>query len=338
MENKFLYQLLETPSVSGLEEAIQEIVVEHMEDVAERIDRDAISDVICVMNPDSPRKIMLSAHVDEIGLVISNITEDGMLQVVARGGISSSVYPGHSVCVKNEKGLVYGCVQSTKELLKKKELVASELLIDIGAVSEEDALASVSLGDCIVQDTQVRELKNGRISARGLDDRIGVYIIMEAFRRAKEKACSLGVYAASTVGEETTKNGAYWTAERIEPDLAIVVDVTYTSDYAGMQEGEAGRVHLGAGPVLCNVPLVPRYLNEEMEQCAKRRGITLQREAASGLTYTDGDKIHFSGKGVPTVLVSVPLRYMHMPSEVADLKDVEACIELIAEFLISTGK
>ena len=115
--------------------------------------------------------------------------------------------------------------------------------------------------------------------------------------------------------------------------MAIVVDVTYTSDCSGMDPAEMGTVCLGEGPVLCNSPIVVKALNEKMEECAKKAGISVQREAASRLSYTDGDQIHFSNQGVPMVLVSIPLRYMHMPAEVADEKDVEGCVELIAQFL-----
>lgn len=139
--------------------------------------------------------------------------------------------------------------------------------------------------------------------------------------------------APYAVGEETTKSGAYWTSARIKPHLAIVVDVTYCSDYSGMNPAETGTVELGKGPVLCNSPIVVKKLNQKMEACAQKAGIPVQKEAASRLTCTDGDKIHFSNEGVPMVLVSIPLRYMHTPAEVADEKDVEGCIELIAEFL-----
>ena len=236
--------------------------------------------------------------------------------------------------VRTKSGIIHGVVETTREFLQKKDMKASEFLIDIGAKNKEDALKVVELGAPIVLDTSIRELMNGRISARALDDRIGVFIIMEALRRAKEKGCTLGVYAAATVGEETTKTGAYWCSTRIKPDLAVVVDVTYCSDYNGVQPAEMGTVLLGGGPVLCNSPIVVKKLNEKMEECAKRIHVSTQREAASRLSYTDGDQIHFSNEGVPMVLVSIPLRYMHTPAEVADMQDVKDCIELISEFLV----
>ncbi|WP_461822036.1 M20/M25/M40 family metallo-hydrolase [Blautia stercoris] len=333
MNETFLTNLLSSISVSGYEEPVQEVVEAEMKNYADEIRRDEMQNLTCVLNPDSDVRIMLSAHADEIGLMISNIREDGRLQVIDRGGIVPATYPGRQVRIKTKNGEVYGVVEAYRSLFKDENLGTKQFLIDIGAKDKEDALNYVSLGDPIVPDTPIRKLANGKFTARALDDRLGVYIIMEALKRAKELDCKVGIYAASTTGEETTKTGAYWTSARIQPTMAIVVDVTYTSDCSGMDPAEMGTVCLGEGPVLCNSPIVVKALNEKMEECAKKAGISVQREAASRLSYTDGDQIHFSNQGVPMVLVSIPLRYMHMPAEVADEKDVEGCIELIAQFL-----
>lgn len=333
MNETFLTNLLSSISVSGYEEPVQEVVEAEMKNYADEIRRDEMQNLTCVLNPDSDVRIMLSAHADEIGLMISNIREDGRLQVIDRGGIVPATYPGRQVRIKTKNGEVYGVVEAYRSLFKDENLGTKQFLIDIGAKDKEDALNYVSLGDPIVPDTPIRKLENGKFTARALDDRLGVYIIMEALKRSKELGCKVGIYAASTTGEETTKTGAYWTSARIQPTMAIVVDVTYTSDCSGMDPAEMGTVCLGEGPVLCNSPIVVKALNEKMEECAKKAGISVQREAASRLSYTDGDQIHFSNQGVPMVLVSIPLRYMHMPAEVADEKDVEGCIELIAQFL-----
>ena len=333
MNETFLTNLLSSISVSGYEEPVQEVVEAEMKNYADEIRRDEMQNLTCVLNPDSDVRIMLSAHADEIGLMISNIREDGRLQVIDRGGIVPATYPGRQVRIKTKNGEVYGVVEAYRSLFKDENLGTKQFLIDIGAKDKEDALNYVSLGDPIVPDTPIRKLANGKFTARALDDRLGVYIIMEALKRSKELGCKVGIYAASTTGEETTKTGAYWTSSRIQPTMAIVVDVTYTSDCSGMDPAEMGTVCLGEGPVLCNSPIVVKALNEKMEECAKKAGISVQREAASRLSYTDGDQIHFSNQGVPMVLVSIPLRYMHMPAEVADEKDVEGCVELIAQFL-----
>lgn len=335
MNEIFLENLLSEASVSGCEEPVQERVKAYMKDYAEDICEDEIGDVVCVLNPGNSRRIMLSAHADEIGAVVSNVMENGRLQVVKRGGIIPFTYPGQQIRIYTKNKIVYGVIEARRETFDNKELQAKHFLVDIGAATKEEALAQVSPGDALVLDTHIRRMTNGRLTARALDDRLGVFVIMEALRRAKEKGCEAGIYAASTVGEETTKNGACWCAARIRPDLAVVVDVTYCSDYGGEERTEEGTVILGGGPVLCNSPIVTKKLNEKMKECAEKRGIPVQIETASALSYTDGDRIHFSGSGVPIVLVSIPLRYMHTPAEVADLKDVEACIELIAEFLHS---
>ena len=334
MNEQFLNEILNQVSVSGFEEPVQEVVKSYMKDTADEICEDEMGNVICVLNPANEKRIMLSAHADEIGVMVSNITVQGRLQVIDRGGIIAGTYPGQQVKVHMPGGDVDGVVEGRRELFKNSELKATDFLIDIGANTKEEALEKVSLGAPVVPDTHIRDMMNGRFTARALDDRLGVFIIMEALKRAKEKGCKAGVYAASTVGEETTKSGAYWTSTRIKPHLAIVVDVTYCSDYSGMNPAEMGNVNLGGGPVLCNSPIVVKKLNQKMEECASRIQIPVQREAASRLSYTDGDKIHFSNEGVPMVLVSIPLRYMHTPAEVADWKDVEGCIELIAEFLV----
>lgn len=335
MKKEFLERMLGAMSVSGYEEPVQEIVEAEMAPYADECRKDDMNNLVCVLNPESDMRIMLSAHADEIGLMVSNITDQGGLQVITRGGIVPATYPGRAVAIQTKNGIIYGVTEAYRELFDKKDLKVKEFVIDIGANTKEEAEKLVELGAPVVPDSRMRELAYGRFTARALDDRIGVFIIMEALKLAKEKGAGKGIYAASTVGEETTKTGAYWTSSRIKPDMAVVVDVTYTSDCLGMDPAEMGTVQLGKGPVLCNSPIVSKTLNARMAACAKEAGIKVQIEAASKLSYTDGDQIHFSNDGVPIVLVSIPLRYMHMPSEVADYSDVENCIKLIAAFLCS---
>ena len=229
-------------------------------------------------------------------------------------------------------GICHGCVAAARPMWDEKELKASALVIDIGAESREEAAELVAVGDTITFDSHIRALAGGRFTARALDDRLGVFIIMEALKYAKELGCKNGIYCGATAGEETTKNGAYWTAQRVNPDLAVVVDVTYATDYKGADPAESGDVKLGQGPVLLRSPIVSDTLNDRLEACAKKAGIPVQWEAASRLSYTDADRIHFAGQGIPVVLMSIPLRYMHTPAEVADSRDVENCIRLLGTF------
>lgn len=330
----FLEDLLKRVTVSGCEEAGGELIRSHMKEASDEILQDEMGDTVCVLNPDCEFKVLMTAHVDEIGLLVSSVNEKGRLTVIDRGGIVPATYPGHQVKVMTRRGSVYAVVESYRDLFKKEGgLKTSDFLIDIGVDTREEALSMVEPGDTVVFDADLRRMAGGRFSGRALDDRLGVFIIMEAFKRAREGGVSCGVYSAATVGEETTKNGAYWTASRVKPDLAVVVDVTYTSDCGGMNEGELGSVRLGGGPVLCHSPMVSKRLNRLMKECAKELGIEVQMEAASRLSHTDADKIHFAGEGIPVVSVGIPLRYMHHPCEVADERDVEDCTALIAKFL-----
>ena len=147
--------------------------------------------------------------------------------------------------------------------------------------------------------------------------------------------CKIGVYAATTVGEETTMRGAYWAASRVKPDVAIAVDVTYAQDYPGTDPAESGDVKLGGGPVICNSSIANKKVNDLLKKCAKERSIPYQIESFLGRTGTDADKMHQTGEGVVTALLSLPLRYMHSPSEVCHFDDIENAIELLARFLCS---
>ena len=146
---------------------------------------------------------------------------------------------------------------------------------------------------------------------------------------------SVGMYAATTTGEETTRRGAFHAVKAVKPDCAIIVDVTFASDYQGVQNNEGGDIFLGKGAVLCHSSIVNEAMNKRMETLAKQHGIAYQWEVTPGFTSTDGDTIHMSNEGVPICLVSLPLRYMHSSIETADWKDVESCIDLIAAFLCS---
>ena len=333
MNKEFLMELLNSNSVSGSETEIEKKIYDHMLPIADTVSVDEMGTVTAAVNPEAPFRVLMTGHADEIGLMVTAVTEDGFLKVTNIGGVYATCFPGHKVRVHTKNGIVYGAVVNTRELAKKEDLKASDLTIDIGALDKADALKAVSLGDTVNFDTDVRELLNGRITARAMDDRVGAYIVMEALTIAKEKGVSIGVFAASTTGEETTGNGAYFTASRVRPNIAIAVDVTYTSDYAGIDAGLTGDISVGKGPVICNNPSIHKKVNERLLAAAEKLNMAVQIEAANGRTYTDGDIMHHTGLGVPFALVSIPLRYMHCPDEVGSLKDIQECAELLAQFL-----
>ncbi|MBQ4253048.1 MAG: M20/M25/M40 family metallo-hydrolase [Erysipelotrichaceae bacterium] len=332
MNKEFLYDLLSTGSVSGNETVLEKKIYDYMQDKADEVTVDELGNVTAAINTSSPFKVLYAGHADEIGLMVTAIGSDGTLMVTNIGGVYATTYPGHKARIYTEKGIIYGAVANARSIAKNTDLKASDLRIDIGAKDKEDALKYVSLGDPITFDTDVRELVNDCITGRALDDRLGAFIVMEALAKAKTLGASVGCYAVSTTGEETTGNGAFFTASRVRPNIAIAVDVTYTSDNCGISEALTGDIAVGKGPVICNNPSIHKKLNSLLLDCAKKLNMDVQIEAANGRTGTDGDTMHRTGIGVPFALVSIPLRYMHNPDEVGSLKDIQDCIDLLAEF------
>lgn len=333
MNQKFLENMLETCSVSGYEEKLQRKVIDYMKDVTDEMITDVTGNVISVLNPTSTTKVLLCGHIDEIGFIVADVKANGMLKVVNAGGVRSTLYLGTHVQISTANGIVNGVILTNSTLTKKGDLSVDDLTIDIGATSKEEALKVVAIGDPVCASTSYKYLLNDCMAARAMDDRIGAFIVLEALRKAKEKGCKIGVYAATTVGEETTMRGAYWASQKVKPTCAIAVDVTFTSDYEGGVS--SSEVSIGKGAVLCHSSIVNKKLNEILKECADQLGYKIQWEIASGRTGTDADNIHFTNDGVAVALVSIPLRYMHSSIETLSLKDVQEIIDILAEFLCS---
>ena len=331
MNQEFLFEMLDTMSVSGHEITLQKKVIAHMQPYAHEIRTDATGNVICVLNPEAEFKVLLAGHIDEIGLVVTHIRSDGLLKVAKAGGIRPGVYPGHQVMIYHDGEKIPGVVIYNDAM--KGDIKDKDLYIDIGAKDAENARKFVEEGDPVHLNTYHLPLQNDLLCARGIDDRGGAFIVLEALKKAKEMGCKIGVYTATTVGEETTTRGAYWAASQVKPNVAIAVDVTYAQDYPGTDPAESGDVKLGAGPVICNGSMANKKVNDLLKQCAKDKQIPYQLETFMGHTYTDADKMHQTGTGVVTALLSLPLRYMHSPSEVCHTQDISHAIELLAAFL-----
>ena len=334
MNQEFLYEMLDTMSVSGNEIGLQKKVIKEMKPYADEICTDNTGNVICAVNPQADFKVLLAGHIDEIGLIVTHICADGLLKVAKAGGIHPTAYPGHQVMIHHGEAKIPGVV-ILNDAMTKGDIKDKDLYIDIGAKDAADARKYVEEGDPVHLNTYHLPLQNGLLCARGIDDRGGAFIVLEAMKKAKEMGCKIGVYAATTVGEETTGRGAYWAASKVKPQVAIAVDVTYAQDYPGTEPAESGDVKLGGGPVICNGSMANRKVNELLKKCARENDIPYQVESFLGKTYTDADTMHFTGDGVVTALVSLPLRYMHSPSEVCQIKDVENAVNLLAHFLCS---
>ena len=330
MNKKWLNEILNTPSPSGSEYILQRKIKQYMSEYVDEQITDDQGDLINVINSNSEIKVLLAAHADEISLIVDGYNSNGTLKVSANGGISASVYLGSHVDVVVDDKVYAGVVGTNHNIDKKGDLKASDLFIDLG-MSLEQTKELIPLGSYVVHSQSPKDLANDYFSARALDDRLGVFIINSALIKAKEKGAKIGVYSASTVGEETTTRGAYYVSNIVKPDFAIIVDVTYASDYIGSDV--RCDINVGNGGVICHGSLPNKILNKKLKDTAKKLNLPIQEEVWPARTCTDGDTIIKTNDGTPIVLFSIPLRYMHSPVEIASYKDVESMIEILSEFL-----
>ncbi len=337
---EFLEKMLKVPSPSGRELEIQKFIIDEMKDVDEKVFTHHNFNVVHAINLDSKMKILLSGHVDEISLVIEEIRENGTLRVTYNGGVRAHCYIGQHVNVihKDFDGkttLVPGVVTYLPNMNKGFEL--NDLIVDLGYDKKEDTEKVVTIGDPIIHASDYQMLANNRFSSRALDDRLGAFICLEAMKRVKEKGGKNGVYVSTTVGEETSDRGAMAAADQIKPSCSIVVDVTYASDI-NYRENLTNPVKLGGGPALTRGTSINAKMEQIVLNAAKKLNIKTQFEVASSRTYTDLDGIFPRQGGIPSYLISIPLRYMHSAVEVCDLKDVEEIIELITQVILDINE
>jgi putative aminopeptidase FrvX len=284
------------------------------------------------------RRLLVMGHIDEIGLIVTHIDEQGYLWFAEIGGWDAQVLVGQRVSIATRAGALTGVIgrkpiHLLREEDRKKVADVRDLHIDIGAQDGDQAAELVRIGDVAVIDADPLELPNGRIAARALDNRLGSFVALEAARLVAQDggpAAGWELVAAAAVQEETTFGGSRTSAFALEPDAAIVIDGTHATDAPGVEVKQAGKHELGSGPVLSRGSTLHPGLFELLHDTAEREGIPFTVEAAGRNTGTDADAVHLSRGGVPTALISIPMRYMHSPVELVELSDVHACAQLIA--------
>lgn len=331
MDETVLQEIMSTVAPSGKEENLQKCIYQNYKEVFESFETDYQGTLTGIYRSDASFKIQLAAHADEISLIVTGYNADGSLQVERNGGVRPKLYIGTKVRVLTPDGIVKGVVGTNGTLNKKEQIEADELFLDMGCDSKEEAMKLVPKGSYVVHDTDMIELQNNRLAARAFDDKIGVFIIFEAAKKAIQMGARSGILATATTGEETTGRGAYASASRLKPDVCVAVDVTYAADYR--DPGEPGDVTLGKGGVICRGSIPNARLNGLLEECAKELKLPVQFEVFAGRTGTDADTMLKTGAGVPQVLFSIPLRYMHSPIEVLSKDDVSSMIDVLALFL-----
>ncbi|WP_425447649.1 M20/M25/M40 family metallo-hydrolase [Dethiothermospora halolimnae] len=332
---KFLEELLSTPSPSGGEESIQRKWLDYVKEYADETMTDFSGNAIAVINPDAEFKVMIAGHCDEIAFMVNYIDDNGFLSVVKAGGINPKLALGSRVRVLTKDGIVNGVVGVNAEHHggSKGEVKIEDIYIDCGFENKEKAEAKINIGDYIIYDFDYNYLENNLMTARGLDNRTGAFIVAEVIKELKNMDCKVGVYAVSTVNEETNMGGAYFAGSGITPNMAIACDVTFGTDYPNLDKKKHGDVKLGNGPVLSKGAPINKKINGLLESTAEANDINIQYELTPGRTGTDADKIRLTGKGVPVALVSLPLRYMHSPSEVVSVNDIEEEVKLISNMI-----
>jgi endoglucanase len=338
----FLTELLHARSPSGYEFEAQKVFDHHVRPAADEYARDAMGNRLATLNPGGDPVLMFAGHMDELGLLITYVNKDGFLYFDTIGGHDRTVISGRRVVIQTRHGPVKGvtgkrAVHLMDENDRKKVPEIHEMWIDIGAHSKRDALARVAIGDVATYDHEF-ELLHGTIGvSRAFDNKVGAYIVGEALIRLapQRKKLKAKVVSVATAQEEIGVRGATTSAYAVNPHLALAVDVGHATDHPDCDNRKYGETKLGAGPILCRGPNINPKVFERLLRTAKALRIPYQLEADPRPTGTDARAIQMGRGGVATGLVSIPLRYMHTPSEVVDLKDVERCVQLFVGFALS---
>jgi putative aminopeptidase FrvX len=336
----FLRKLLDTPGPSGAEVGAARVWREEAALFADRVDGDVSGNSFAILNPEGAPRIMLAGHIDEIGVMVMHIDDDGFLYIDGIGGWDPQVLVGQRIRVLTRKGEVLGVVGKKPIHLfeaedKEKASKLSDLWIDIGARDRSDAEErGIRVGDPGVVDSRLVELGNGRIASRSIDNRIGAFIVLEAVRRLAEDRPRAMVAAVATAQEEIGHGGggARTGAYAVDPQIGLVVDVTFATDSPGVEKKRVGEHRLGGGPVLGRGSAAHPLVFDLLAATAEREGIPFSIQATPRYTATDADAIHLSRAGIATGTISIPNRYMHSPSEMASLDDLDAAIRLIVAF------
>ncbi len=335
----FLKSLLDTPAPSSFEAAAGRVWRTEAEKFAKAVHADVAGNSFASLGGDGRPRLMFAGHIDEIGVMVTHIDDDGFLSFDTIGGWDHQVFVGQRIVLLGRRGRVTGVVgKKAIHIMEKEERdkvsKVEDLWIDIGAASRDEAAEQVRIGDPGVLAAGVLEFPNGRLVSRSIDNRIGAFVVLEALRLLSDELPESSVTAVATTREEiaATGGGARSSANLLEPDVAIVIDVTHATDYPGIEKRKHGDYRLGGGPVFSRGASVSELVFELLVETAEAEQIPYSIEAASRDTHTDAEAIFNAHRGVATALVSVPNRYMHSLNEMVALEDLDRTARLLAAF------
>jgi endoglucanase len=334
--------MITSPSPSGFEQPVQQVIREEIQQYTDEIRTDIHGNVIATLHPDGNPRVMLTAHCDELGFLIRYIDESGFLYFAPIGGFDAATLPGNRITLHTPSGPVLGVIgrkpiHSLRGEERERLPRLSDLWIDIGASSRAEALSLVPPGTVATRAAELEMLHGDIVVSRALDDKSGVFSVVEAMRRIHLRATELQaeVVFVSSVQEEVGSRGAHTSTYGVDPLIAIAVDVTPTSDHPGTSKQDIGDIQLNGGPVITIGGRVNPRIYQLLVRAAEDAGLAWQIDPQSSSTYTDADNIQIARAGVATALVSIPCRYLHTASEIVSLKDVDEVAELLARFVLA---
>lgn len=335
----FLRRLLDTPGPSSFEAAPARVWRAEAKQFARNVEADVAGNSFATLEGTGGPRVMFAGHIDEIGVMVTHVDEEGYLSFDTIGGWDPQVFVGQRVVLLGRSGQVTGVVgKKAIHLMDKDERdkvsKVEDLWIDIGALSRSEAEARIRIGDPGVLAAGVIEFPNGRLVSRCIDNRIGAFVVLEALRQLAAEPRQATITAVATTREEIAASGggARSSASRLEPHVAIVVDVTHATDYPGLEKRKHGDFRLGGGPIISRGASVSEIVFDLLVEAADEERIPYKVEAASRDTHTDAEAIFNAHRGVATGLVSVPNRYMHSPNEMVALEDLDRTARLLATF------
>ncbi len=335
----FFQRILETPSPSGYEQPVQNLVREYVGRFADEVTTDLHGNVIACCNPGAKLRVMLAGHADQIGLLVTHIDDEGFLYTNTIGGWDPQQLIGQRMTIYTAGGPVPAviarkAIHLLDEEERKQVVKTKELWLDIGAKKKDEAAEVVRIGDPVTLELGYQEMRNGLANSPGMDDKTGLWVCVEALRRAKSSALDVSLYAVSTVQEEIGLRGATTSAYGVNPQVGIAVDVTHATDCPTIDKNQEGDVKLGGGPVIYRGPNMNPVVVEYLRQAADDADVKCQWAASGRGTGTDANAIQLSRAGVAAGLVSVPNRYMHSAVEMISLEDIDGCADLLAAFAL----
>lgn len=340
----FLKNYINNPSPVGFESGGQKLWLEYIKPYTDTFFTDPYGTAVGVINPTAPFKVVIEAHADEISWFINYISPEGLLYLKRNGGVDHQIAPSMRVLIHGKKGLVKGVfgwpaihtriANDGKETQPKVD----NLFLDIGASNRKEVEElGVHIGAVVTYENGYDELAYDYLIGRAFDNRIGGFMIAEVARLLHEnkKKLPFGLYVVNAVQEEIGLRGAEMIARRIKPDVAIITDVTHDTTTPMVSKIIQGETACGKGPSLTFGPAVHNKLLDFVQDVAKKNKIDVQLHAVSRSTGTDTDSFAYANDGCPSVLISIPLKYMHTTVEMLHKKDVEATIRLMYETLLT---